>query len=282
MKVVHTKKGAREIINGWKSKGQTIGFVPTMGYFHKGHLSLMELAKRQADKVVISIFVNPTQFGPNEDYEKYPRDIERDLELARGIGVDMVFAPKKEEMYPEETKTWVQVEEITENLCGRSRPGHFRGVATVVAKLFNIILPDIAVFGQKDFQQIQVIKQMVKDLDFPVKIVMAPIIREKDGLAMSSRNTYLSNEERKSALCLFKALELSKRLVMEEGISEVATLKERIREFIQGFPYTKIDYIFIGDPENLKERERVELPLLVALAVYVGDTRLIDNMLIEG
>lgn len=280
MEVVKTKAEAKQKIGLWKKQGLKIGFVPTMGYLHKGHLSLMELSKKRADKSVISIFVNPTQFGPSEDFERYPRDIQRDLELSNSVGVDLVFMPEVKEMYPEPIKTWVTVEDLTNNLCGKSRPGHFKGVATVVTKLFNIIQPDIAVFGQKDYQQVQVIKRMVRDLDIPVKIIMAPIVREKDGLAMSSRNTYLSKEERKSAICLFKALNLAKELIKEKGIKKTKELKDQLEKFIHSFPFTKIDYIFIGDPEELTETSSITLPTLVALAVYVGTTRLIDNEVI--
>ncbi len=280
MEVVKTKLEAKKIIRHWKAQGLKVGFVPTMGYLHKGHCSLMELSKNKADKTVVSIFVNPTQFGPTEDFEKYPRDIQRDLEISKSVGVDLVFMPSVKEMYPEPIKTWITVEGLTNNLCGKSRPGHFRGVATVVAKLFNIIQPDVAIFGQKDFQQVQVIKKMVKDLDMPIKIIMAPIVREKDGLAMSSRNTYLSKKERESARCLFKALNLAKKLIKYDKVNKVGDLKEALKEFILSFPYTKIDYIFVGDPESLTETLEIKLPTLVALAVYVGNTRLIDNEII--
>ncbi len=280
MIVTKTKDEIRQVVRRWKGKGLGIGFVPTMGFFHKGHLSLMEKSLNRTDRTIVSIFVNPTQFGPNEDFNRYPRDIERDISLAKDTGVHAVFIPKSEEMYPITPKTWVTVDELSKNLCGRSRPSHFRGVATVVAKLFNIIQPDVAVFGQKDFQQLQIIKQMVKDLDFPIEIVAAPIYREKDGLAMSSRNTYLSKEERKSATCLFKALKRAKELVESGKVRNSKGLYQDIKSFIETFPFTKIDYIFIGNPDNLEPVNELKKPLLVALAVYLGKTRLIDNVLI--
>ncbi len=271
----------RNIVSQWKKEGLKVGFVPTMGFFHKGHLSLMEESIKRSDKTVVSIFVNPTQFGPNEDFNTYPRDLNRDLELAREVGVHGVFIPDIREMYPSPNKTWVSVEDITNNLCGASRPGHFRGVATVVAKLFNIVQPDVAIFGEKDFQQLQVIRRMTSDLNFPIEIVGAPIYREPDGLAMSSRNTYLSKEERKSAICLFKALQLAKDLVIKGKISKESELRKKLADFIESFPFTKIDYIFVGDPELLEPVDQIRLPLLVALAVFVGKTRLIDNILIK-
>ncbi|RUM87569.1 MAG: pantoate--beta-alanine ligase [Thermodesulfatator sp.] len=280
MKTVTTKEGVRHLVGEWKKASLTVGFVPTMGYFHQGHLSLMDECRKLADRVIVSLFVNPSQFGPNEDLASYPRDIERDLRLAGEHGVDAIFMPDEGEMYPRNHRTWVIVEDLTERLCGGSRPGHFRGVATVVAKLFNIVQPDVALFGQKDFQQLQVIRQMAKDLDMPVKIVGCPIVREKDGLAMSSRNAYLSEEERRSALCLYRALTLARRLVLEKGVTSCLDIQKAMREEIESFPFTKIDYIFTGDPESLQPLERVRSPLLVALAVFVGTTRLIDNMLI--
>ncbi len=280
MKLLQSKKAVRQQVLKWRKASETIGLVPTMGYFHQGHLSLMDECRRHAHRVMVSIFVNPTQFSPNEDLESYPRDIERDLELAREHGVDAVFLPDDNEMYDPDHCTWVIVDNLTKGLCGRSRPGHFRGVATVVAKLFNLIQPDAAVFGQKDFQQLQVIRRMVADLDFAVKIIGCPIVREADGLAMSSRNAYLSKEERRSAVCLFQALCLASRLVKEDGATSCAQVKAALKERIESFPFTRIDYIFTGDPENLMPLEEVKRPLLVALAVFVGSTRLIDNIII--
>jgi len=281
MIVAKNKEDIKKVITKWKVDGLKVGFVPTMGFFHDGHLSLMKESLKRADKTIVSIFVNPTQFGPNEDFDSYPRDTERDLRLAEKVGVDAVFIPDVEDMYPGNSKTWVIVEDLSKNLCGRSRPGHFRGVATVVTKLFNIIQPDIAIFGQKDFQQLQIIRQMVKDLDFPIEIVGAPIYREFDGLAMSSRNTYLSKEERKSAICLYKSLKIAQNLVESGKIKKAKELQETIRRTIDGFPFTKIDYIFIGDPESLEPVDDLKKPLLVALAVYLGKTRLIDNIVID-
>ncbi len=281
MIVKKTKNNIRKVISEWKKRGLSVGFVPTMGFFHQGHLSLMKESLKLTDKTVVSIFVNPTQFGPNEDFNTYPRDIERDLALAESTGVHAVFVPDVQEMYPSPSKTWVEVEGLTKHLCGRSRPGHFRGVATVVTKLFNIIQPDVAVFGEKDFQQLQVIRQMVRDLDFPIKIVGAPIFREKDGLAMSSRNTYLSDDERKSSLCLFNALKRARELISKNEVKDAAELVSALEDFIGKYPFTRIDYIFVGDPETLEPATHIKRPLLVALAVYVGKTRLIDNMVIH-
>ncbi len=279
MKVVETKDDARKLVRQWKEASSVVGLVPTMGYFHQGHLSLMEECKRRADRVMVSLFVNPTQFSPSEDLDSYPRDLERDKALAERCGVDAIFIPGEEEMYLPGHRTWVTVQGLSEGLCGRSRPTHFRGVATVVAKLFNIILPDVAVFGEKDFQQLQIIRQMVRDLDMPVEIIGCPIVREPDGLAMSSRNAYLNEEERRSAVCLFQALELATRLV-QEGVESCGAIQQALRQKIESFPFTKIDYIFTGDPQTLEPVERVKRPLLVALAVFVGSTRLIDNTVI--
>ncbi len=280
MRVLESKKAVRQQVAEWKQASLGVGLVPTMGYFHQGHLSLMDECRKHADRVMVSVFVNPTQFSPSEDLESYPRDLERDLHLAREHGVDAVFIPGEKEMYSSRHSTWVVVDELTRWLCGRSRPGHFRGVATVVAKLFNLIQPDVAVFGQKDFQQLQVIRKMVSDLDMPVKIIGCPIVREKDGLAMSSRNAYLSEEERRSALCLFRALQLASRLVTREGVKECSEIRKAMKEEIESFPFTRIDYIFTGDPESLVPLDAVKRPLLVALAVFVGSTRLIDNTVI--
>lgn len=280
MIVAYSKKKIRAEMRRWKDRGLSVGFVPTMGFFHKGHLSLMEKSMSKADKTIVSIFVNPTQFGPGEDYNRYPRDLKRDLELAEAQGVDAVFVPDVREVYPEPLKTWVYVEGLSRNMCGRSRPGHFKGVCTVVAKLFNIIQPDVAVFGQKDFQQLQIIRQMVKDLDFPVEIVAVPTYREQDGLAMSSRNSYLSDNERKSSLCLFKALEKAKELVFQKRVNNAQELCQILQKFILDHPFTRIDYVFVGDPETLEPVSTIKKPLIIALAVYVGKTRLIDNILL--
>nr|WP_281347289.1 pantoate--beta-alanine ligase [Thermosulfuriphilus ammonigenes] len=264
----------------WRKEGQKIAFVPTMGYFHEGHLSLMRLARKKGDRLVVSVFVNPTQFGPQEDFEKYPRDKKRDIELAKKEGVDVLFCPSKEEMYPPEYQTYVEVTELSRPLCGESRPGHFRGVATVVLKLFNIIRPHLAVFGEKDYQQLLVIKKVVQDLNLSVEIVSHPIVREIDGLAMSSRNVYLSSEERKSALSLFKSLKLAQELV-KKGERNSDKIRKIVRDFILSHPYTKIDYIELRDPKNLIEKKEISGPTLLAIAIFVGQTRLIDNIILE-
>ncbi|GBD09647.1 Pantothenate synthetase [Candidatus Thermoflexus japonica] len=257
----------------------TWGFVPTMGYLHEGHLSLVRRARAENDHVAVSIFVNPTQFGPHEDYNRYPRDLERDLRLLEPLGVDLVFAPPVEEMYPPGFQTWVVVEEVSRPLEGAARPGHFRGVATVVTKLLNIIQPDRAYFGQKDAQQAVVIRRMVQDLNIPVEIVVCPTVREPDGLAMSSRNTYLSPEERQAATVLFRALQAAKARY-EQGERDAERLRAAMREVIQAEPLARLDYVSVADPETLQELSRVEDRALLSLAVYIGKTRLIDNILL--
>ncbi len=265
-----------------KAGGQEIGFVPTMGYLHDGHLSLVAAARQENQGVVMSIFVNPTQFGPQEDYAAYPRDLARDCRLAEEAGVDVVFAPKVEEMYPDYPPlTVVDVKEITKGLCGASRPGHFTGVATVVTKLFNIVQPDRAYFGQKDYQQVQVIKRMVKDLNIPVEIKTVPIKREEDGLAMSSRNTYLTPEERKEALCLYQTLNLCRELY-EKGVTATSELIEAMYARINQEPHAQIDYVAICDAESLVPVKEIRNRVVVALAVKIGKTRLIDNMVLGG
>ncbi|OAG27658.1 pantoate--beta-alanine ligase [Thermodesulfatator autotrophicus] len=263
-----------------RKNGIRIALVPTMGYFHEGHLALMKKAKTLADKVVVSIFVNPIQFGPREDFSSYPRDLERDAAMAQEIGVDVIFTPEARDMYPEGYQTYVEVTELSKPLCGARRPGHFKGVATVCLKLFNIVRPHVAIFGLKDYQQFLVIKRLVKDLNLDVEIVGHPIVREKDGLAMSSRNVYLSEEERKSAVCLYKALCLAKEKV-KAGQRNPEALQKELEEFVLSHPYTKIDYIEFRDPETLEEVKEISKPTLLALAVFVGKARLIDNMIIE-
>ena len=279
MEVIESISEMKNLVKKWKRQGLSIGFVPTMGYLHEGHLALVRRAKELSDRVVVSIFVNPIQFAPGEDYQRYPRDLERDKALLEKEGVDALFSPRVEEMYPPGFQTYVEVKELSSGLCGRYRPGHFVGVATVVLKLFNIVQPDIAVFGEKDYQQLKVIQRMVQDLNLDVKIIPHPTVREEDGLAMSSRNTYLSPEERKSAIALYKALNLAEELV-NQGERRVATLKVKLKEFIESFPYTKVQYIEFVHPETLKEVERVDEPTLLALAVFVGEARLIDNKII--
>jgi pantoate--beta-alanine ligase len=276
MRVVHTIAEARAVRRALPG---TWGFVPTMGYLHEGHLSLVRRARAENDRVAVSIFVNPTQFGPHEDYARYPRDLERDLRLLEPLGVDLVFVPSVEEMYPPGFQTWVIVEEVSRPLEGASRPGHFRGVATVVAKLFNILQPDRAYFGQKDAQQTVVIWRMVQDLNIPVEIVICPTVREPDGLAMSSRNTYLNPEERRAATVLFRALQAAKARY-EAGERDAERLREAMREVIRAEPLARIDYVSVAHPETLQELERVEGPALLSLAVYIGTTRLIDNLML--
>ena len=258
-------------------KGQIVGFVPTMGYFHQGHLALMEEALRRAQEVVVSIFVNPTQFSPGEDLDQYPRDLERDLELCRDLGVHAIFAPEVEEMYPPGFQTQVQVEDLTQNLCGQHRPGHFSGVALVVTKLFCAIRPHLAVLGEKDFQQLVVIKRLSEDLNLGVEIVAHPTVREPDGLAMSSRNKYLSAEERSSALTLSRSL-LAARDMVAAGERRVDVLVARAKEMIEAEPHTRIQYVQVVDEETMTDIDEVTSKAVMAMAVFVGQARLIDNM----
>lgn len=280
MLVARSIKKVKEIIRRVKAKEKTIGFVPTMGALHEGHLSLVRRAKKETDFVVVSIFVNPLQFGPSEDYKKYPRNFKRDEALLKKEGVDLVFYPTPEIMYPEGFSTYVEEVYLSKVLCGISRPGHFRGVTTVVAKLFNIVEPDISYFGQKDYQQAQIIKRMVSDLNFPIKIKVLPIVREKDGLALSSRNTYLSPQEREEALVLSQSLKLAKDLV-RKGILDSSKIISKIKALINSKKYTRIDYVEIVDPLNLRPLKRLKTKGLLALAVYVGKTRLIDNTILR-
>lgn len=266
-----------------KRQGKTIGFVPTMGYLHEGHLSLVRASKKDCNVTVVSIFVNPIQFGPKEDLSRYPRDFERDKSMLEKEGADYIFYPSVEEMYQSNFATTINVEGITNNLCGASRPGHFRGVTTVVGKLFNIVLPDKAYFGEKDYQQLVTIKKMVKDLNFPVEIVGMPIVRECDGLAMSSRNSYLTEDERKSALCLYKSILLAREMV-NMGNKNIKSIIKSIENLINSTPNARIDYVKICDPETLEYIEDGEIKgkKLLALAVFIGSTRLIDNVILEG
>ena len=280
MEVIRDIQTMQQRANELREKGYKIAFVPTMGFFHEGHLELMRIAKRNADKLIVSIFVNPIQFGPSEDYERYPRDIEGDTKKAEKVGVDILFIPEVKDMYPEGFQTKVSVEKLTQHLCGIFRPGHFDGVTTVVAKLFNITKPHIAVFGEKDYQQLLVIKRMVEDLNMDIEIISAPTIREADGLAMSSRNVYLNPEERRSALCLKKSIDLAQSMV-DKGIYDSSSIKRSIEELIKSHPYTKIQYISICDPDTLEEIEKIEDKALLALAVYVGKARLIDNSILK-
>lgn len=263
---------SREII----SSGKTVALVPTMGYFHEGHLSLMRLAGQLADKVVVSLFVNSLQFGPNEDLSRYPRDLDRDAAMAENEKVDILFVPSDREMYSADFNARVMVGGITETLCGKQRPGHFEGVTTVVAKLFNIVKPHFAVFGQKDFQQLSVIRKMTSDLNWDIEIVGHPIVREDDGLAMSSRNTYLSSEERSKALCLYSAVSHAQQR-FAEGLRDADRLKSEIRGIISANSGVNIDYISVVDKDTLSDKEVIDRESVLALAVRVGGTRLIDN-----
>ena len=279
MKIVHTIEDVRKSVRQSRIEGKTIGLVPTMGALHAGHASLIEAAVAECDFVVVSIFVNPTQFGPGEDLDKYPCTLDTDAAFCENLGADLIFAPSADEMYPSERLTWVEVEKLTDGLCGANRPEHFKGVTTVCVKLFNIVQADVAFFGQKDAQQTAVIRRMACDLDLPLEIRVCPIIREPDGLAMSSRNQYLSAEERKRALCLHKALTACREQVMagqRDGNTLIDTLKVVIEQD-QG----QIDYVSIADAKTLEPLKRIEEKALVALAVHIGDTRLIDNILID-
>lgn len=271
----------RQFVNENRRRGKSIGFVPTMGYLHDGHLELMRQARRQCDVVIISIFVNPLQFGPAEDFSRYPRDLERDLKLAATVPVDAVFHPQAAEMYPPGFSTHVDVTGLTDCLCGRSRPGHFRGVATVVTKLFNIVQPDRAYFGQKDAQQVLVIRRLVEDLNLPLEIVTVPTVREADGLAMSSRNVYLSPQERAAAPVIHQSL-LAAREAVRQGEKDTARLAELVRSRISSAPGARIDYCEIRSLPNLEEITRLDGPALLAVAVRFGQTRLIDNIVLEG
>jgi len=280
MKVIGDPRKLTKIIKRISCRGKSIGFVPTMGALHLGHLSLIKQAAKDSDIVVVSIFVNPAQFGPREDLKKYPRPLKKDLELCRRAGVDLVFLPTELIMYPRGFSTFVEVGDLGQKLCGISRPGHFRGVATVVAKLLNIVAPDILYLGQKDAQQAIIIKRMIEDLNFPVKVKVMPTLRQEDGLALSSRNIYLNNEQRKQAPVLSKALALAKFLIAN-GQRDTARIISRMRQLIAKKKQAKIDYIAIVDLEKLNKVKRIDRDCLIALAVKFGKTRLIDNTLIS-
>lgn len=279
MKIVSTIEEVRAQVKEWKKEGKTIGFVPTMGYLHEGHMSLIDAAGEN-DKVVVSIFVNQMQFGPTEDLASYPRDLEHDAKLCEEHGVDLIFHPTPEEMYGDQFYSYVDMDVLTKELCGLSRPVHFRGVCTVVTKLFNIVTPDRAYFGQKDAQQLAVIKRMVKDLNMPLTITGCPIIREEDGLAKSSRNTYLSPEERKAALVLSRSIFLGKEMV-EKGERDCKRILAAMTEEIEKEPLAKIDYVKIVDLDTMQQVEKIDRGILAAIAVYIGKTRLIDNFMYE-
>lgn len=264
----------------WRRAGQTIGLVPTMGFLHAGHLSLARQARAAAGKVVLSIFVNPTQFGPGEDFQQYPRDFTRDRSLCESAGVDVLFHPNPAgAMYAADHSVQITENVLSRGLCGASRPGHFAGVLTIVAKLFHITQPDVAVFGQKDAQQARIIQRMARDLNFPVRLVIAPLIREPDGLAMSSRNIYLSSGERRDALCLMRALQLARRLY-REGARDAEAIRRRMIEQIQQTPSARIDYAAVVDDATLAPAAAIQAPILIALAVRIGKTRLIDNLML--
>jgi pantoate--beta-alanine ligase len=271
----------REVSREARSNGKKIGFVPTMGFLHEGHLSLVRESRRACDVTFVSIFVNPTQFGPKEDLEKYPRDLTRDVEMLTNENVDYVFAPKVEEMYPEHFYTYVKVRELSERLCGATRPTHFEGVTTVVMKLFHIVDPDFAFLGQKDAQQCIIIQRMVRDLNMDVEIIRCPIVRESDGLALSSRNVYLSPDERKAATVLYRALQHARKRV-EEGERKSKVVLKEMRELIEAEPLARIDYVAATDTVDLKDVKTIKGKCLIALAVFFGTTRLIDNIIIDA
>ena len=270
----------RAAVKAWKKEGLTVGFVPTMGYLHEGHKSLIDAARKENDRVVVSIFVNPMQFGPTEDLESYPRDLKKDAALCEAAGVDIIFHPEPEEMYADGFCSYVDMNGLTTELCGKSRPVHFRGVQTVVLKLFHIVTPDRAYFGQKDAQQLAVIRRMVKDLNVDTRIIGCPIIREADGLAKSSRNTYLNAEERQAALVLSRSLKAGKALV-DAGETSACVIKSAIPAEIEKEPLARIDYVDVVDFDTITPVEKLEGSILVAIAVYIGKTRLIDNFIVE-
>lgn len=280
MKIVKTISEVRNEVKICKKQGLSIGLVPTMGYLHEGHKSLIERAHKENDIVVVSDFVNPVQFGPNEDLATYPRDLERDAKLCEEAGAALLFNPEPEEMYFKDFCTYVNMEVLSEELCGKTRPTHFRGVCTVVSKLFNIVIPDKAYFGQKDAQQLAIIKRMVRDLNFDIEIVGCPIIREQDGLAKSSRNTYLSADERKAALILSKAVKLGMDLA-KNGEKDANKIVNEMKKLIETEPLAKIDYVKAVDANSIEIISEMKPPVLVAMAVYIGKTRLIDNFIYE-
>ena len=280
MKIVKTIDEVRQIVKSWKSEGLSVGLVPTMGFLHEGHKSLILRASAENDRVVVSDFVNPTQFGPGEDLEAYPRDINRDSALCEEANADLIFNPEPSEMYYDDCSTYVNISSLSDELCGKSRPIHFKGVCTVVSKLFNIVNPDHAYFGQKDAQQLAIIKRMVRDLNFDIKIVGCPIIREEDGLAKSSRNTYLNQDERKAALILSKAIKLGEDLA-NSGEEDANKIISKMIDLINTEPMAKIDYVQAVDAISVKPVDKMEGSVLIAMAVYIGKTRLIDNFIFE-
>lgn len=277
MEILNTVESVRNVVKEWRRQGLTVGLVPTMGFLHEGHESLIKRAVNENDRVVVSVFVNPTQFAPNEDLETYPRDMDRDSKLCCNAGASIIFHPEPSEMYYGDACTKVHVDNLSKGLCGKTRPIHFDGVCTVVSKLFNIVTPDRAYFGEKDAQQLAIIRRMVRDLNFDIEIIGCPIIRESDGLAKSSRNTYLSKEERQAALILSKSLKRA-REVLDGGLRNVAEIRAIMTDMIEAEPLAKIDYIEIVDSESLEAVENIEKSVLIAMAVYIGKTRLIDNI----
>lgn len=280
MEVVRDIEGMRDLVERARAAGRLVGLVPTMGFFHEGHLELMRRARTECGVVVVTLFVNPTQFGPSEDYDAYPRDFERDSALAEAVGVDYFFSPEAEEMYPEGFKTTVSVKELSEVMCGEGRPGHFDGVATVVAKLFNIIPAHRAYFGQKDAQQLLVIRMMARDLNFPIEIIAAHTVREEDGLAMSSRNSYLSPEERLAATVLYRSLEAAASLI-ESGENSAGVIREEMEQVVSAEPLVNLEYVKICDNIYLQPLSELSGEVLVALAARVGRARLVDNMVFD-
>lgn len=280
MRIIKDIKEMQIFAEETRRSGKVIGFVPTMGYLHEGHLSLVRIARPRCDLLVVSIYVNPTQFGPDEDFEKYPRDFQRDEELCDRENVDVIFYPSNEQIYPEPYHTYIDVENLTDTMCGVSRPGHFRGVTTIVGKLFNIVKPHKAIFGEKDFQQALIIKQMARDLNFDLEILTGPIVREPDRIAMSSRNRYLSADQRKQARVLYESLQKARNLV-EEGIRSPGIVRRHMEQMIRKVNDSSIDYIAIVDAETLEPVKEIRNQTLIALAVHIGETRLIDNTVIK-
>ena len=274
MQVTKTVEETRKQIKQWKKEGKTIGLVPTMGFLHEGHASLIRKCRQQNDIVVVSDFVNPTQFGPNEDLEAYPRDFERDSKLCESLGADLIFAPSPEDMY-HDPHAFVSIDTLSETLCGKTRPIHFKGVCTVVTKLFHIVAPDRAYFGEKDAQQLAIIRKMVKDLNFDIEIVGCPIVREEDGLAKSSRNTYLNDKERQAALCLSRAVKTGKEVIYTGA--DAKEVLNPMKAIIEAEPLARIDYVMMVDALTMQPIEKADRDVLVAMAVYIGKTRLIDN-----
>jgi len=280
MEIAKTIESVRGLVKAARSGGKKIGFVPTMGALHIGHISLIEAAVEECDFVVVSIFVNPTQFVPGEDFEKYPRPLDADLQICRKAGTDVVFVPTPGQMYPAENITWVNVEKLTEPLCGQFRPGHFRGVTTVCTKLFNIVVPDIAYFGQKDAQQAIVIKRMVADLNMPLEIVICPTVREPNGLAVSSRNKYLTEQQKKDAANIYKSLQKCRQMI-DAGVKETTEIIAEMRKILQQVPSIEIEYISIVDAETLRNIDQIAGKVLAAVAIKIGPARLIDNILVD-